>query len=372
MKLALVLASCAASLFADAPVGMVVRQYTDPSRPNWRVTGPRPELTVVWYPAVEGASTTTAWDKSPSPFKESFVRIPLAPDAALSATRPRYPLVLLSHGATSVPWSLIWLGTYLAARGYIGAAVAHHGDTSYEGEPLPQGFILMSERAKDMSVVLDRLLDDPKFGEHIDSQRIGAAGHSSGGETVITLAGGIFDPVNMRKYCEKRPQSAFCTSSPQIRANLERFEELRKKDRSLAELYARQNESYRDPRIRAVVALAPAVGPAFDKSGLDPVKIPVSIVVGSADKITPADEHAEHYAKLIRGAKLRVIPNADHMIFGGECTAEGRKKLAVLCEDHPSVDRHKVLRSVAEDTLAFFNANLGGGMGGQVRYLPLR
>jgi len=362
MLLALALLLCAAASAAPVvagPVGMVVREYTDPSRPNWRTSGHRPVLTVVWYPAAAGAPTTIDWSKAPSPFAESFVKIPLAPDAAVSASRPRYPIVLLSHGATSTPWSLIWLGVYLASHGYIAAAVAHHGDTGYEGQPLPQGFVLMSERAKDMSVAIDHLLADPKFGERIDPKRIGAAGHSSGGETVIALAGGMFDPANMRKYCEERPKSAFCVASPEIRENLRRFEDLKKKDRSLAELYERQNESYRDPRIRAVVALAPAVGPAFNRAGLDSVRIPVSIVVGDADTITPADEHAQHYAKLIRGAKLTVIPHAGHMIFGGECTAEGRKKLAVLCDDGPLVDRREVLRSVASSALAFFNASLG-------------
>jgi predicted dienelactone hydrolase len=346
-------------LTAGNPVGMVIRQYADPSRPNWRAAGPRPEMTVVWYPAVAGTAMTIAWDKSPPPFAGSFVVIPVAPDAPLAPSRERYPLILLSHGATSVPWSLMWLGVYLASHGYIAAALVHHGDTGYEGEPLAQGFVLMSERAKDMSVVLDRLLADPMFGERIDPERIGAAGHSSGGETVIALAGGIFDPENIRKYCQGRPQSAFCAMPPEIRAKMEKFEELRKKDGALAELYAHQNLSYRDPRVRAVFAMAPAVGPGFTQAGLDPVKIPVSIVVGSADVITPPDEHAAYYAKLIRGAKLTVIPRAGHMIFGGECTAQGRKTLAVLCVDDPSVDRHRVLQRVAGDALTFFNANLG-------------
>src|SRR5262249_22892781 len=159
--------------------------------------------------------------------------------------------------------------------------------------------------------------------------------------------------------CEERPQSAFCTASPQIRANIEKVEAMRKADRSLAELYNRQNQSYRDARIRAVVALAPAVGPAFTKTGLAPVQIPAWTVVREADRIAPAEEHAAIYAWLIRGGNLTVIPHAGHMIFGGECTAEGRKKLAALCVDPPSVDRPKVLHKIAADALDFFNANLG-------------
>jgi len=42
--------------------------------------------------------------------------------------------------------------------------------------------------------------------------------------------------------------------------------------------------------------MAPAIGPGFTQAGLEPVKIPVFIAAGSADTITPADEHAERYA----------------------------------------------------------------------------
>jgi predicted dienelactone hydrolase len=51
-----------------------------------------------------------------------------------------------------------------------------------------QGFTLWWERAKDLSTVLDDVLADPDFGPHIDRRRIGAAGFSLGGYTVIEFA----------------------------------------------------------------------------------------------------------------------------------------------------------------------------------------
>jgi len=123
----------------------------------------------------------------------------------------------------------------------------------------------------------------------------------------------------------------------------------------MAQLYAEQNQSYRDPRIRAVFAMAPAIGPGFTQAGLEPVKIPVFIAAGSADTITPADEHAERYAKLIHGATLTIIPHAGHMLFGGECTDAGKQRLAILCVDDPAVNRHQVLQRLAADALKFFN-----------------
>src|SRR5262249_35905809 len=107
------------------------------------------------------------------------------------------------------------------------------------------------------------------------------------------------------------------------------------------------------------LAMAPAIGPAFTREGLAPVKIPVAIVVGSADSITPAEEHAERYAKLIGGAKLAIIPHAGHMVFCGGCSSVGQAELRVLCVDDPAVERHQVLQTVSADALSFFNASLG-------------
>jgi predicted dienelactone hydrolase len=41
---------------------------------------------------------------------------------------------------------MMWLGYYLASRGYIVAAVNHHGNTAAEKERAAQGFLLYWER----------------------------------------------------------------------------------------------------------------------------------------------------------------------------------------------------------------------------------
>ena len=65
---------------------------------------------------------------------------------------------------------LAWLGEPLARAGYVVAGINHHGNTAAEDLPTPEGFMLWWERAVDLSRVLDRLLDDSKFGPLIDSQ----------------------------------------------------------------------------------------------------------------------------------------------------------------------------------------------------------
>jgi predicted dienelactone hydrolase len=107
-------------------------------------------------------------------------------------------------------------------------------------------------------------------------------------------------------------------------------------------------------RVRAVVSLAPAVGQAFDAQGLSSVTVPVQIVVGSADAITPPNINANHYAKLIRGARLTVIPHAGHMVFGSMCTEKGKEQLSVICKDEAGVDRGDLHERVQQLTSEFF------------------
>jgi len=45
------------------------------------------------------------------------------------------------------------------------------------------------ERARDLSAVIEDILADPTFTTPIDAERIGAAGFSQGGYTMIAIAG---------------------------------------------------------------------------------------------------------------------------------------------------------------------------------------
>ena len=155
-----------------ASVGMITRDFTDEKRKNWQRTAPRPLRTAIWYPAAEVSKEETLFGGPPD--KEIFAPVTVAPDAEVSKESQQYPLVLLSHGTGGSAMQMMWLGYYLAARGYIVAAVNHHGNTASERKLFSQGFLLYWERVKDLQVVLDKLLADPIFGSRIDRNRIGA------------------------------------------------------------------------------------------------------------------------------------------------------------------------------------------------------
>src|ERR1044071_4493636 len=115
---------------ATRSVGMITRNFTDEKRKSWQHIGPRPLRTAIWYPAAEVIKEETIFGGSPD--KEIFAPVTVAPDAELSKESQQYPLVLLSHGTGGSAIQMMWLGYYLAARGYIVAAVNHNGNTSSE------------------------------------------------------------------------------------------------------------------------------------------------------------------------------------------------------------------------------------------------
>src|SRR5690606_31473493 len=131
---------------------------------------------------------------------------------SLLAHKRYFPLVVLSHGDGSSSMLLAWLGEALARKGFIVAAVNHPGNNSLEPVTL-EGFALRWKRAADLSGVVDGRLAVPRFGDLIDAARIGAAGLSMGGYTVIELAGGRTDLQAFGQYCANSPPEA-CAPPP--------------------------------------------------------------------------------------------------------------------------------------------------------------
>ena len=337
------------------PVGMVTRNFADESRRNWEGTADRPLRTAVWYPTDGGTSTESIFGGSGEGL---FVPVEVAADAPVSNRKPRYPLVVLSHGTGGSATMMMWLGAALAANGYVVAAVNHHGNTASEKAMDPRGFLLYWERARDLSVVIDRLLADPKLGSRIDPGRIGAAGFSLGGFTVIELAGGRFNQTTFDAFCRSAKRDFTCEPQNEFPEAPARFAELREKDLATQESLRRSGSSFRDPRIRAVFAIAPALGSGFTKAGLSGITVPVEIVVGAGDSVAPPKSNATRYAALIPGARLTILPgNVGHYTFLHDCTENGKKVLPI-CRDGAGVDRAAVHRDVARRAVQFFERTL--------------
>lgn len=337
-------------------VGSAFCKFIPPDKSyNWRGAKTHALTATVWYPAATSAvelPIQIPW------VSERFVVGRAAQDADLASAPAKFPLIVLSHGTGGSALQMAWLGTALAAKGYIAVAVNHPGNNGTESYTA-QGFSTWWERAHDLSVVIDSMLADPKFGGRIDPSRIGAAGFSLGGYTMIEIAGGITDPEAFKEFCASPRADGICKSPPEFPTLFEDFDKLSKTDAEFQASLRHASDLRRDTRIRAVFAIAPALGPAFRPASLGKIAIPVDIVAGAGDTNVPITSSAKYFAANIPGAKLTILPgNVGHYVFLDTCTEMGRKTLTLLCLDGEGVDRDVIHAKTAALAVEFFRLTL--------------
>ncbi len=250
------------------------------------------------------------------------------------------PLVLLLHGAGGGFADHAPLGQALAQAGIAALAVTQAADRA-----APNAFARMASRARDATRLLDHAL--AAHPTRLDAGRIGVFGYSAGGTAALLLAGGRADPARWAALCSQDPEERLC-HSPFGRAALEAAG-------GLPPIAAP------DPRVRAVLLAAPALGFLFAPDGLEavPLSTPFRIWRAGADTVLREPHHADAIAPLLPGRPVPVVvPQAGHWVFMPPCDAERRAALPYLCADPPGLDRDAFLRGFAADAVAFFSAAL--------------
>ncbi len=345
----------------SARVGVAMRVFHPAAQRNWRGAEKQELDVTIWYPAVDTAIETKQLVGPPG--NELFEAGSAMPHAAFAPHMERLPLVLLSHGTGGSALQMAWLGTALARAGYIAVAVDHPGNNA-NGKMTPEGFALWWERATDLSNVLDGMLKDEEFGPKIDATRVAAAGYSLGGYTVMELAGAQTDIDAFFQKCrvklgENNPESdAAVCHVPEMRGLGSIDDILSATRKTSRESLARSGESYRDPRVKAVFAIAPALGFTQTPESLRAIRVPVEMVVGTEDKIAVAKENADYLRANVHGARETVLPGVSHYTFLDTCTAAGMQQLPQYCSDAPGIERDAVHAQVAGMVVVFFDRAL--------------
>jgi predicted dienelactone hydrolase len=332
-------------------IGMTFRRFTPTEPYNWRGAQTHTLSTVIWYPAESDATEKPVEIQGLTIFELGSA----AQNAKIDAKPAKLPLIVVSHGTGGAGLSMAWLGEALAAHGYIAAAVNHPGNNAAEPYTV-EGFSIWWERARDLSEVITAMLADSDFGSRIDSKRVGAAGFSLGGYTMIELAGGVTDVQGFVRYCDSGKDDGICVSPPEFPTLVRDF---RKLIQERPEVLRHAGDSYRDLRVRSVFAMAPALGPAFPSSGLAKISIPVEIVAGESDRNVPIASSAKYFAATIPDAKLHIFPGAvAHYVFLDSRTEGGRKSASVLCNDATGVNRNAIHAKTVAFAADFFNRTL--------------
>ena len=336
-------------------VGLMTRQFAPPEPYEWRDARTHALITDIWYPADPGAVEQMQWIGSlDNPFAKAGKA---ALNAPIIANKEKFPLILLSHGIGGSSAMMAWLGSALASHGFIAAAVNHPGNNALEDYTIP-GAVFWGQRARDLSALLDLLLADPTFGPRIDAKRVGAAGFSLGGLTVIELAGGIAEFSRYQDFCKSAKADGMCTDTIEYPGLLAKVTVLAKTDLSIQAAFAENSKSHRDPRISAIFAMAPALGPAFSPDSLAKISIPTQIVAGSVDTVVPIETSAKFFAAKIPGAQVSILQAVGHYTFLGTCAELGDRTQPRICIDQAGILRDEIHAQTATMAAKFFDANL--------------
>jgi predicted dienelactone hydrolase len=288
------------------------------------VAGDKPLQAGIWYPTDAPETPTTL-----GLFQQSVAQG--APPSA-----GRHPLVVMSHGTGG------WYGEHydtalaLARAGFVVAAVSHTGDTYDDRSRVTR----ITERPAHLVRLTDFATADWSGHGAIDPARIGAFGFSAGGFTVLAAIGGEPDLALLPRHCVEHPHFFEC-----------QFTRLMKGAAPVRTPVAH------DPRIRAAVIAAPALGYAFTPAGLSTVKMPVQLWRAEWDTVLPQPYYAEAVrAALPRAPDYRVVPRADHYDFLAPCTPALAKVAADICV--PGFDRTGFHAKFNAEVVRFFRANL--------------
>jgi len=266
-------------------------------------------------------------------------------------------LIVISHGTASTETGFATLAQALARNGYLVASVEHVGDTWQDQSMRATPGRYFAERPRQASRVIDTVLADPQWRARIaigadGRPLIGALGHSAGGYTVLALAGAKPVLSRMRTHCELEAEldpilcklsRATGGASMQAGAAADGQEEL----------------VQADPRVRAVMALAP-MGVAFSASSLASITMPVAIYAGEKDSFLVPRFHAQWVRQNMHSANttLQIVPNAGHYAFMNTPTMDLPSPDGSVASDPQGFDRAAFLDRLAQESVTFFDKNL--------------
>ena len=230
-----------------------------------------------------------------------------------------FPLVIISHGNGGSHLLYRTISTYLAKSGYVVVMIEHYGNNRDNNE-LERSIVNLQYRPRHVSLTIDKLLSENAFGQSFILDKIAIIGHSFGGYTALALAGGTPWTQTGNKV-----------------------------------------EVQNDPRIKALVLMAPAAAYYTPEGSLDKVNIPILLLVAEHDQFIPKKWTAE---VVINGVPdkskltVRIINNAGHFSFISPFPTTMKSPTFLPSTDPDGFDREEFHRQLPKEILNFLNDKL--------------
>jgi len=190
-----------------------------------------------------------------------------------------FPLVVLAPGLNSEMNALLYLGQHLASHGYAVAAL----NFPFTSGPVIRATIqgtgsipkpnAWTGQPHSVSDLIDQV--QSRWGERVDTAAVGVLGQSLGGYTVIALAGAQLDWDHLRQACKDLEDPHQMVLNPAVIWQCQ----------APGEVVERRD--FRDPRVRAAVAVNPVTNPIFSAASMGDVAVPLLMIAGSQDVFAP-------------------------------------------------------------------------------------
>jgi predicted dienelactone hydrolase len=264
--------------------------------------------------------------------------MPVAHNAPLAAGN--FGVIVVSHGAGGLALNHRDLAMALASHGYVVAAPTHPRGNGND----ISGVGVWVGRPRQVSGIIDTVLEDGKLGSHIERERIGVVGHSNGGYTALAVAGAKPSTSAAAAHCREHPDDAkFCAyggaAAREATRELGRVPELR------------------DPRVRSIVLMAPNAAP-FTDDALATVTVPVLVYAAEKDDLTRVQYHAERLARALPQTKCVLVKGAGHFSFVASFPAALKIVAGEAARDPDGFDRDALHEVMNREIVGFFNRTL--------------
>lgn len=283
----------------------------------------------IWYPSVRPPRTLNY-----APWTVSAARNG-------KAVEGRFPLLLLSHASPGTRFSYHDTAARMASYGFVVAAPTHPRDCM-DDMSLLFTWRQLESRVRELSGVIDLLLNDAELAASIDKNRIGLLGFGTGGAAALLLGGALPDCLSWPDYCARAgQQDIYCNRW--ARDRMDGICHSLPLTKSLA-----------DPRIKAVAAVAPGFGMLFSSASFRYFHPPLLLIAAENDAMNRSELHVGSIARLMNGKAPYVsLPRADTGALMAPCPDSLAAELPELCRS-VSAEERNVIHQQMDDALSDF------------------
>jgi predicted dienelactone hydrolase len=268
-------------------------------------------------------------------------------------------LVVVSHGSGGSPWVHADLAQALVAAGFVVAMPEHAGDNHKDTSEI--GPASWRRRPLEVSRAIDAVGKDSRFAPLLELDRVGVYGMSAGGHTALTLAGGRWSAAQIARHCDTNIAADFqsCVGlTTQLRGDMLDHFKIWSALTVIRWRFSDANwQSYRDPRVAAVVAAVPYAAD-FDMRSFARPPVPLGLVTAGQDRwLVPRFHSGAVLQACAPCERVADIPGGGHGAPLSPLPPNLSGLAAELLGDPPGFDRG-VLPDVDRKIAAFFRRHL--------------